>query len=262
MLPSFERLGRTITFYSIFSLVGIGLGITVAVLRCKRLGQDRMDLFFAALYGILGLLVGAKVLYLITIIPYFPQIVAAVRQDANFLLMLFTSGFVWYGGLLGFIGGVYIYCRQYKLHFLPMIDTMVVSVPLAHAFGRLGCLAEGCCYGCVYDGPGHIVFQESKIAPNGVPLFPSQPLEAICNLILFFVLLFYGRKTRPTGRITGIYLCAYAVIRFVLEFWRGDGERGLFLGISTSQLISILLLPIGLMLIFSNRFRRKEHEET
>lgn len=253
-------MGREITFYSIFSLVGIALGVTVAVLRSKINRLDRQDIFFAGLYGVLGLMVGAKVLYLITLIPYYPQLFPLIREDPGLIVDLLTSGFVWYGGLLGFIGGVAVYCRQYKLRFLPLMDTIVVSIPLAHAFGRLGCLAEGCCYGCPYDGPGHIVFQNSDIAPNGVPLFPSQPLEAICNMLLFGALLLYGRRVRPTGRVTGIYLLSYAIIRFVLEFWRGDDARGLFLGISTSQLISILLVPVALLLIFSKRFRRMQHE--
>ena len=79
-------------------------------------------------------------------------------------------------------------------------------------------------------------------------------------MLLFGALLLYGRRVRPTGRVTGIYLLSYAIIRFVLEFWRGDDARGLFLGISTSQLISILLVPVALLLIFSKRFRRMQYE--
>ena len=257
MSPSFEFLGHDISFYGIFALVGGCLALLVALARCPRRGITRQDMFFAALYGAIGLLVGGKLLYLLVSLP---AVVAAARESFGLLLHYLTSGFVWYGGLFGLIGGMAIYCRQYKLRFLPLLDTAIVSVPLAHAFGRLGCLSAGCCYGCPYDGPGHIVFQHSEIAPNGVPLFPSQPLEAICNLLLFVALLLYARRTRPTGRVTGIYLLSYAVIRFVLEFWRGDPERGVFLGISTSQLISILLVPIALILIFSKRFRRSYYE--
>ncbi len=258
MFPSFSLLGREIPFYGLFCVFGVALAILVALFRARKLPLDKMDIFFGGTYAAIGLVIGGKILFLIVSLP---EVVAAGRQSASLLLNYLMGGFVWYGGLFGIIGGLYIYCRQYKLRFLPLLDACIVGVPLAHIFGRIGCLSAGCCYGAPYDGPGHIIFHNSGIAPNGVPLFPSQLAEAAANLILFIALALYARRTRPTGRVTGIYLAAYAVIRFILEFWRGDPDRGLFLGISTSQLISVLLLPIALMLIFSKRFRRIDHEE-
>ena len=76
-----------------------------------------------------------------------------------------------------------------------------------------------------------------------------QLVEAGLNFLLFFFLLWFARKPRPQGRILGAYVIAYAVIRFVLEFLRYDYERGILWAFSTSQWISLILLPIGIWLL-------------
>lgn len=111
------------------------------------------------------------------------------------------------------------------------------------------------------DPPIGIAFTNSPVAPNGIPLFPVQLVEAGLNFLLFFFLLWFAGKPRPQGRILGAYVIAYAVIRFVLEFLRYDYERGILWVFSTSQWISLILLPIGIWLLArrakagKNRFR-------
>jgi phosphatidylglycerol:prolipoprotein diacylglycerol transferase len=138
-----------------------------------------------------------------------------------------------------------------------MLDGLVPSVPLAHAFGRLGCFFAGCCYG-VPSAFG-LEFNASELAPHGVKLLPVQLIEAGCNLLLFVLLLVLSRFCRRRGLLTGTYLAAYAVMRFVLEFFRYDAERGVFWGLSTSQWISLLLLPAAVFILcFAGRSRAKE----
>ena len=175
--------------------------------------------------------------------------------------MLFTNGFVFYGGLIGAVLAMWWYTHHFKMDFWQSVELLIPSVPLVHAFGRIGCFCGGCCYGIPFDPPIGIAFTNSPVAPNGIPLFPVQLVEAGLNFLLFFFLLWFARKPRPQGRILGAYVIAYAVIRFVLEFLRYDYERGILWVFSTSQWISLILLPIGIWLLArrakagKNRFR-------
>ena len=253
MFPSFTISGLEIPYYGLFCIVGVALAIVVAVTRSRITLIPMDDVFYAALYSALGVVAGGKILYLIVDFPRIIEALPLFRENPGIILVYFRGGFVFYGSLGGAIISFYIYCRHYKIGFLSMLDNSIVGVPLAQAFGRIGCFSSGCCYGREYHGIGHVVFGSRGLAPAGVPLFPSQLVESACNIVLFAALFIYARRIRPTGRVTGAYLLSYAVIRFTLEFFRGDAERGFFLGISTSQFISILLLPVGLWLVFADK---------
>jgi len=69
------------------------------------------------------------------------------------------------------------------------------------------------------------------------------------NLILFVVIFVYSRRERRSGQILGLYFIGYSIIRFILEYFRYDMVRGIFGGLSVSQWISILLLPVGFYLL-------------
>ena len=135
-----------------------------------------------------------------------------------------------------------------------LVNAIVPCIPLGHAIGRVGCLFAGCCYGLPYNGIGAI-----HLNPVGIthPVFPVQLLEAVLNLILSGCLLLYSRK-KPSGySLLFLYLICYAVIRFLLEFLRGDQIRGLFIGLSTSQWISLLMLLSGSLLLFLAHTHKK-----
>ena len=107
-----------------------------------------------------------------------------------------------------------------------------------------------------YDGPFHIIFKNSTVAPNGIPLFPIQLVESILNISAGIIILIYTRKPRRQGQAIGIYIIYYSIMRFILEFFRGDAARGIALNISTSQWISIILLPIGLYLFLNIKLKK------
>ena len=108
-----------------------------------------------------------------------------------------------------------------------------------------------CLCGASGSGKSTLLRQlKPALAPHGVALFPVQLLEATLNFILFLFLYHYAKKPRKPGAVLGLYLVCYAVERFGLEYLRFDEIRGFLFGISTSQWISMLLIPIGLFLIF------------
>lgn len=249
MYPSFEIFGRTIGMYGLLIVLGIILGIGIATLRANKHSLPREDVLFASFFAGIGLYLGAKLLYILTLIPDFISYHQAILQNPSLLLSLLIGGFVFYGGLIGAFFGVFLYCRIYRIEVLRMLDLLAPSIPLIHGFGRLGCFFAGCCYGVPYDGPGHIIFHNSPAAPNEIPLFPTQLLESGLNFLTALILFLLARKNMKPGKITGLYLIYYAMLRFVLEFYRGDLARGIILGLSLSQWISLAIIPVVILLL-------------
>lgn len=258
MLPYLHLFDFKIPMYGILIFFGLVLGVLFAVYRTKVTQIKREDSFFSCLFAVIGLILGGKLLYLFTMIPWMAEH-AELLASSQVWIALLQGGFVFYGGLIGALLMVLWYAKMYQISVLHLFDTLIPSVPLVHAFGRIGCFCAGCCYGVPSDSFG-VVFSPDSVAPQGIKLFPVQLVEAGCNFILFVVLALLGRKIRPKGQLTGIYLLVYAVLRFLLEFLRYDAERGGFLGVSTSQWISIFLVPAAFILLFGKRRKKAKQQ--
>ena len=166
-----------------------------------------------------------------------------------------TGGLVFYGGALAVLLAMRIGCRLWGLSPWPLVDAVCRYAPLGHAFGRLGCFFGGCCFGAVTQGPlgvrfpaGSPAFLQHKaqgLLPPGavasLPVHPSQLYEAVGNLVLFALLFAASRRPGglPPGRAATLYLLGYAILRFCLEFLRGDDIRGVYYGLSTSQYVAL-----------------------
>lgn len=248
----FINIGKlAVPMYGLLTVFGVGLAVLVGYLRANINGVRKDDAFYAALFAIVGLLIGAKLLYIIT---DFKSFSALVRQVGVFKAVgASRTGFVFYGGAIGAAAGLLIYCRAFKAPLFPMLDTLVPGVPLAHGVGRIGCFCAGCCWGMRYDGPLAVVFPNNPIstAPYGVKLFPIQLFESGFNFLLFIGLMLLARRPRRRGIICGTYICAYSAARFMFEFLRGDDLRGVFWGLSTSQIISAVFFPVGAVLLIA-----------
>ena len=255
MHPFFHWGPLTLPAYGCFILLGALSAAAYLYLSGPKSGFLREDLIYASLYAAIGVMIGAKLLYVITMLPVLIPRWAVFADDPKLLLELFRGGFVFYGGLLGGVFAVRRYCLRYRLTFLPMIDHLIVTVPLIHGFGRIGCFFAGCCYGMPYEGFGAVVYPEGSFGLSGVPLFPLPLVEAGGLFLLFIALVLLSRKPRKIGFMTGIYLCVYAVFRFILEFFRCDELRGVWFGLSTSQYIGILIFAAGCVLLWTSKKR-------
>lgn len=265
MQPYINIFGRNIGTYGIVGIIGFGLGLLVVLYLCKYYKIKRDDAFYCFLYAAIGVLIGAKLLYFITNIPTIISNWDELIHDLPTLATIAFGGLVFYGGLLGGVFGIWAYCKQFKLPFKDMILTAVPVVPLVHGIGRIGCFFAGCCYGIEYNGWGSVTFQNA-IDPvaNGVPRLPVQLIEAGCNIIIFIILICLFKKFLNTYKTLGIYCILYSIVRFVLEFFRGDAVRGVWFGISTSQIISIGIFIVGIVILVKE-FKGKgktENKET
>ncbi len=255
MKPFFNIFGAKVPLYGTLIVAAYLIGVVIAIRNAKKYNLPKEDIIFASTYAGIGLVVGAKLLYFVALFPKLMNHFDLLFQYPVEFLELAFGGYVFYGGFIGVVLGIWIYCARYKVPKMAMANSLIPVVPFIHSIGRIGCFMAGCCYGIQYDGPFCVHFPVNELVPelNEVPRFPVQLLESGLNMMLFVALMIYGRKKRQDTKMFGIYLISYSIIRFILEFLRGDIIRGQFGGLTTSQWVSIFLLPVGVGLIVKKR---------
>lgn len=232
MIPVISFLSYDIPIYGLCWFLGIAVSGIIAVCFSKRAKVEGYDVVYSAVFSLIGGTIGAKLLFVAVSLK-------TIIEQSIPLESLLKGGFVFYGGLIGGCLGLFIYAKAFKMRFLPLCDLYALALPIGHAIGRVGCFVSGCCYGREYDGILSVTYSQTLgNTPLGVPLFPLQLVEALTLLLLFVAILIVFLLQYKRGIPTVIYLFAYPFIRFVLEFFRGDLERGSVFGLSTSQIIS------------------------
>ena len=228
--------------YGLCIAIGIVLGLTIVPKRLKSYPEIKSDIYNFILFVILTGFLGAKLLSLITTINRI--------WEYGFVEWIKYSGLVVYGGIILGTLSAYFYVKKKNENFFYYADFIMPLVALVQGFGRIGCLFAGCCYGKPTDSVFSVTYIYSDNAPLNIPLFPSQLVSALFDIILFVVLLLIDRYAKKyTGQILVNYLIVYSIGRFIIEFFRGDEVRGRFLIFSTSQWISIVLIIISLYLM-------------
>jgi phosphatidylglycerol---prolipoprotein diacylglyceryl transferase len=169
-----------------------------------------------------------------------------------FSIATLQSGGVFSGGLVLAIVCSWWYVRREKIPFLTAADVFAPGVALGHAFGRIGCLAAGCCFGRETRVPWAITFHNPWAAEfSGTsldrPLHPTQLYEFVAELINFAFLYWLCKRKRFEGQIIALFMIVYGIERYVFEFFRGDPGRGEVLGglMTGTQLIALGLVVSG-----------------
>ena len=248
MYPELFSVGPiTVYSYGVLLAVSYLLGLRLAMYRAKMWGLNANRVLDLGIYIIIAALIGAKLLLLIVDFDQF-------RQSPADLLSLARSGGVFYGGLILAVLVAFWYISRHQLPFWTTCDVFAPGIALGHVTGRLGCFAAGCCYGRPTELPWGITFHNPLAAANvgtplGIPLHPTQLYEAGAELLILGLLLGIERRGRPfAGRTFWLYMLLYAVSRYIVEFFRGD-PRGEMFGMSTSQVISLVLAPLSLLML-------------
>ncbi|HEY8536303.1 MAG TPA: prolipoprotein diacylglyceryl transferase [Vicinamibacterales bacterium] len=249
MFPELYDLGPvTLYTYGVLLAVAYLAGLQLAMRRAKARGMDpnrAMDLGIAI---IIAALIGAKLLLVIVDFDRF-------RANPSEIVSIVRSGGVFYGGLIAAVAVAFWYMRRHRMPLWTTCDIFAPGIALGHAIGRVGCLAAGCCYGRPTDLPWGITFTNPAAASNvgtplGVPLHPTQIYESAAELGILVLLLAAEGRGRPfPGRTFWAYMLLYGVSRFVIEFFRGDPRGQVLDLLSTSQFISVLLVPLSLAML-------------
>jgi phosphatidylglycerol:prolipoprotein diacylglycerol transferase len=244
-----------IRLYGLMIGLGFVIGVTLAARQAKKEGVSPERVTDLCVYMLLTAIVGSRVLFVLTDLHEF----ADKPWEA---FALWKGGLVFYGGLLAAVPVGIWYVKRHSLPVWKTADIMAPSIVIGQAFGRLGCFFAGCCYGTTCSLPIGITFSDPHtLAPPGVPLFPTQLMESGGDLLIFLTLLLLRRSKKFEGQLFWTYVLFYAVLRFIIEFFRGDAIRGLYFGgaISTSQLIAIGLFGLSGVMMWRLRVTRIEN---
>ena len=249
MFPRLFEVGPvSIYSYGLLLATAYLVGLWYASVRARKRGLDANRVTDLGIYIVISALVGAKLLLVVVEFDH-------LRRDPSEIWNLLRSAGVFYGGLLLAVAVAFWYMRRHRLPVWTTCDAFAPGIALGQAVGRIGCLMAGCCYGTPTDLPWGVTFTNPLAAANvGTPLdvslHPTQLYESAAVLaILGILLLAERRRASFPGRTFWSYLLLYPCARFAIEFFRGDPRGTAFEVLSTSQLVSLLLIPLSIVML-------------
>lgn len=244
--------------YGACMVIGLGMALGVFVYGARR-RHHMLDLYFLALVTFVAGLLGSKILFILVNLDYYTTLPPAASLPRELMM----SGMVWYGGVVFALPTALVYVLVRRMRFLELFDFAAPAMSLGHLWGRVGCFMAGCCYGAPSDLPWAVSFSRRSVAflemlekgvlPLGarttMPVHPTQLYDVLAEVVSLAAILVMARVKRFHGQVAGLYLVLYSVMRFIIEFYRGDMFRGGMIGLSTSQIISVPLLLLGVGLL-------------
>ncbi|MDR3275481.1 MAG: prolipoprotein diacylglyceryl transferase [Endomicrobium sp.] len=242
--------------FGIFKIYSYGLFVAIAFItsisylsysikKSKEKIISHDDLYSLFTYIMITGIIGARLLFIFT------------DNLNNYILSpleifkVWQGGLVYYGGFISATAFTVIYIKRKKMSLFKLGDLFAPALALGHGIGRIGCFFAGCCYGKASNNiPWSVIFTDDlSLAVKGIHLHPTQLYEALSNFLLFLFLHFYYKKEHKAGIPFAVYLTGCAVLRFTIEFLRGDYRGIQYYGLSISQIISVFLFITGVFII-------------
>ena len=268
--------------YGVMLALAFVTAIWLAQKEAARQGQDPQLVGDLSFWILVSSLVGARVYFiLVNWGDYFGANAMVATRIGRIprLFAIWEGGMVFYGGFIAAALAAAVFLRVKKVAFLPFSDTLIPSVAYGQFLGRIGCFAAGCCWGRSCEPalpwaarfpPESMAFQSMAARPgpgrfiapdhlHTLPIHPVQLYESLGELLLFAVLALWLRpRKRFHGQVMAAWLMLYAVLRTVTETFRGDVERGVWMGLGAGQWTSIVIFATGLALwIVGSRSTRR-----
>ena len=250
MHPIFLKFGSfAIHTYGVLVALGFLIGLAVAGKRAKSDGIEPHHINDLGVWLIVAGMGCAKIFYLV----FFARDVGVAWRAEG--IRSLREGFVFYGGFIGASLATIVYARRKRLALWRLADVMAPSVALGHAFGRLGCFFNGCCFGSVCRWPWAVRYPASHMM-HDIPVHPTQLYEVTGNVVLFAVLSLAYRRKRFDGQVWWWYVLAYGALRFTIEFFRGDYEVHYLQVFTLAHIIAAALMATAAFALWgTKRFR-------
>lgn len=239
MYPEILHIGPfVLRSYSVMLDLGIALGLIVGYLEARRLKFPLERMIDVILVVLVGGVIGAR-LYFVAVNWWL------FETDLLGIFRLWDGGLVLHGAIIGGVLAAALYLRRIGTSFFWVADFGILGGLVAQGIGRLGCLLNGCCYGAPTSLPWGISF---PLTIDDVPRHPTQLYEFTGDFVVFGI-LWVLRKRKPfDGFIFSLYLILYSLLRFIVEFWRGDPAEA-FGDLRFAQVMSLTVLAVGLALM-------------
>jgi phosphatidylglycerol:prolipoprotein diacylglycerol transferase len=240
--------------YAFMIVTGFLLGTWLVAREGARVGIPRSVSLDLAFWALIGGMIGARLIFVLVSAQDYvdacvaPEKVGLLEADCFKALKFWEGGVVFYGAFLGAVGVLALIVRQRKLSMALLLDTAVPSLALGHAFGRIGCLSAGCCWGEVCTGDWGVRFSrgsmpytdavsrslaEDPALPPGAlehghtpTLHATQLYEVFGELAIFFFLLTWRPFKQRHGELVAAWMTLYGLFRIFSESVRGDMIRG------------------------------------
>lgn len=255
--------GFSIAFYGIIIGIGMLLGITLAARDAERRGIGEDTVYDFALLGIVCGVIGARLYYVFFRWDNY-------RGNLLEILNLRAGGLAIYGGVIGGILSLMVYCRRKKQNFLNLADSLILGVLVGQILGRWGNFFNAEAFGRYTDGLFAMQLRRDIVNPimidsallqhlvrvNGVDYIQVHPTflyESVWNLCLLLFLLWYRPKKRFTGEIFFLYLGGYGLGRVWIEGLRTDSLLVPGTGIAVSQALAGICVLVALLCILAGR---------
>jgi len=237
--PIFIRLGPLdIHTYGVLVAIGFIVGLAVAGRRARSEGIPAEQISDLGIWLIIAGMLGGKLFH---IIFFWDDFIAGWHADG---LRSLREGFVFYGGFILATLAAVVYAHRKRLPLAKLLDIFSPSVALGHAFGRMGCFFNGCCYGKPCALPWAVTFPPPHMMA-GIPVHPTEIYEALGNLAIFAGLSLFYRHKRFDGQVFWLYVLSYGALRLVVEFFRGDYYTFYFGGLTIGQIVAITMIAVA-----------------
>lgn len=255
--------GFSIAFYGIIIGIGMLLGITLAARDAERRGIGEDTVYDFALLGIVCGVIGARLYYVFFRWDNY-------RGNLLEILNLRAGGLAIYGGVIGGILSLMVYCRRKKQNFLNLADSLILGVLVGQILGRWGNFFNAEAFGRYTDSLFAMQLRRDIVNPiminsallqhlvrvNGVDYIQVHPTflyESVWNLCLLLFLLWYRPKKRFTGEMFFLYLGGYGLGRVWIEGLRTDSLLVPGTGIAVSQALAGVCVLVALLCILAGR---------
>ena len=233
-------------WYGIMYLVGFSVAWWLGKLRSKLpnapMNAEQVgDLIF---YCALGAVLGGRLGYV------FFYDFNSFLADPISLFKVWQGGMAFHGGLIGVIVSMILFARKLGRTFWEIADFTAPLTPIGFGAVRLANFINGELWGKVTDVPWGMVFPHA----GALPRHPSQLYQSFFEgVILFLILWFFSKKSKPAGAVSGLFLLTYGSLRILAEFFRQpDAHIGYlaFGWVTQGQLLSVPMVigGIGLMI--------------
>ncbi|MBU0509804.1 prolipoprotein diacylglyceryl transferase [bacterium] len=255
--------------YGLAMAVAFAVGIWVATIRAKAKGFGPYFAIDISILILIFSMIGARATYVLTHLDEYREYPFDAISPIQHTGKIGIEGLVLLGGVAAAFLTVYIYSRRKGHHFLSVTDLLIPPTALGIAVGRIGCFFNGCCFGLPTHQPWCVHFPKGSLAAYIFPhecIHPTQIYETGYALVIFAGLMLYDRRPRPTGVVTGLFLLLYGIGRYFNEQLRWYEHEMVLIQTSGfrltfSQVISIAMILLGILLLLTVRRRTSPKEE-
>lgn len=253
---AFKIGSMEIYWYGLIIALGMVLCAAIALRHCKENKFSQDLIYDILLVSLPSAFIGARLYYVFCEWDYY-------SKDLSRILDTRSGGLAVYGGIAGAFLGAFIMLRIKKIPYSTCADYCIPYIPLGQAIGRWGNFFNQEAFGTTTDLPWGMTSIKVQnylqtycpTLNSKMPVHPTFLYESIWDLALFFILLQVRKRSKHAYETTCVYMIGYGVVRFLIEGLRTDS---LYIGntnIRTSQLLSLILVFVGLICIIIAHYK-------